>query len=206
MLYLKIKNLLFQYSQREILQYPDFIFYQGVSIIRGKSGIGKSTLFSLLIRDLLPISGNIFFCHKDIFFFDKEFYYKEIITIVFQGGLVSSYFSLSDYILLIKRSLPYSLSYESINKYIDLLDLNYILNENVALCSGGERYKIALLINIIKNTKIILLDEPTAHLDSKNAFVIKNIIEDLSKDRIFIIISHDELFFNCNNYFYYDLT
>lgn len=202
--FLQIKNLSYHYSGEVTIHYEDYLFSEGISIIHGKSGIGKTTLFSLLIKKILPSTGSIFYNNINIQEYKPQDYYKNIISIVLQSGLLSPYFSLNDYLFLIANNTNWQLN-QLVTKYIKTLGLEHLLNQNVEACSGGEKYKIAFLITLLKNTPIILLDEPTAHFDLKNSLILKNIIEE-QKNKIIIIITHDDLFFNNKSYNYFNLT
>ena len=73
-----------------------------------------------------------------------------------------------------------------------------ILNKGVAKegenLSGGERKRLSILRALIYPSKVVVLDEPFANLDSKNIEIIAQKIQDLSKNRIVIIVSHETSF------------
>ena len=67
-------------------------------------------------------------------------------------------------------------------------DIGKIISES----SSGELQRLSIIRTILRNTKIILLDEPTANLDSKNEKIVNDILKDLSKEKTIVIISHKE--------------
>ena len=67
---------------------------------------------------------------------------------------------------------------------------NTIVGENGVILSGGQKQRIAIARALIKQSKIILLDEATSSLDNNNQEKIKNVIKDLSKDHTVIIVAH----------------
>lgn len=66
--------------------------------------------------------------------------------------------------------------------------------------SGGERQRISLLRAILKDASLILLDEPTSALDKDGVKLFLNVVNELSKDKIIIIVSHDKnIISNCSH-------
>ena len=59
------------------------------------------------------------------------------------------------------------------------------------MLSGGERQRVGIARAIVKNPNIIIADEPTGNLDSKNSVEIMNIIKAISKDRLVILVTHE---------------
>lgn len=200
---LKINNLSFSYNNKEFFYYPDFIFNKGLTIISAPSGKGKSTFFLLLMRELIPKTGIIEWNGKNINNFLKFEFLETVITIVFQNAVISYYFNLKEYIdLLILNRGDYIRDLSTF--YVNILNLSHLLYENIAYCSGGEKYKISLLLALLKNTSLLLLDEPTAHLDKNNSVIVLNILKNIN-DKVIIISSHDQLFLDeqKNFSFYY---
>ena len=81
--------------------------------------------------------------------------------------------------------------------------MDYLLNKNISTCSGGEKYKISLFLALLKNTPLLLLDEPTAHLDSSNSLLLLSLLKNI-KNKIILIITHDKILFDhlTDCYFY----
>jgi ABC-type cobalamin/Fe3+-siderophores transport system ATPase subunit len=183
-MYLKINNLSFIYN-KELFVYTDHLFLQGITII--------STLFQLLIRSVTPLSGVISWHGKNIVEYPTIDYLDSIVSIVFQGGVLSYYFTLAQYIelLILNRG---DATKELADFYLQALGLQYLLNESITHCSGGEKYKIALFLALIKNTPMLLLDEPTAHLDKTYSIALLSLLKNIT-DKVILIITHDQLFF-----------
>ena len=64
-------------------------------------------------------------------------------------------------------------------------------NRPAKMLSGGERQRVAIARAIVKNPNIVIADEPTGNLDSKNSLEIMNIIKSISKDRLVILVTHE---------------
>lgn len=195
-------NLSFQYNKNILLSYQDHTFLPGCTIISAPSGQGKSTLFKLIAKLIYPTTGTIFWNNTNIQTIDNDFYYKNCMSIVMQSAELSEYFNLNIYLKIL--SLQENLKLINYEYYLEYLDLNKLLLQNISDCSGGEKYKIAFFLALCKNTPLLLLDEPTAHLDEKNSQLIIDIIKKRDNN-INIIISHDKVLVNDNLLFKYFL-
>ena len=173
---------------------------KGFVFIIGKSGSGKTTLLGLIggldnitSGDII-IDGNAFSSFK---YRDFINYRNQMIGYVFQD------YHLIDE-LTIEENIGISLDLQNI-KYTD--EINNVL-ENVGLkgygkrypkeLSGGEKQRVAIARALIKNPKIILADEPTGNLDSKTTTQILNLLKELSKERLVLMVSHNLT--DANNY------
>jgi len=165
----------------------------GFVFIIGKSGSGKTTLLSLLGGLDSITSGDIIV--NGIAF--SNFKYKDFINYRNQMiGYIFQDFHLIDE-LTIEENIALSLDLQNV-KYND--EINIAL-KNVDLdgygkrypreLSGGEKQRIAIARALVKNPKIILADEPTGNLDSKTTTQILDLLKELSKDRLVLIVSHN---------------
>ncbi|MCH5138657.1 ATP-binding cassette domain-containing protein, partial [Clostridiaceae bacterium UIB06] len=81
---------------------------------------------------------------------------------------------------------------EKYNSYIKDFDIEKLIDKNARILSGGEKAKTALLRVAVLETKITLLDEPTASMDLESTLVAEKLIKDMALDgRIVIMITHD---------------
>ena len=85
---------------------------------------------------------------------------------------------------------------KSIDDYLERLEVKDTFNKYPGQLSGGEKNRISFLMCLLKNTPIIILDEPTAALDSYYTEEVKDIIIKESKDHLFIISTHDPVLFD----------
>jgi len=182
---IKIDNLSFYYNN-DIKVFDNIslnITQNKITGIKGESGIGKTTLFKLILGLYKPNSGKITIDNINLNNFDKDYYYNNVISYVGQepelleGDVYSNIITSSNY----DRNL-----YNIVYKLIENINLN---NNNL---SGGQKQRIAIARAIMRKPKILLLDEPTSALDKDNEEllmkIIKRIIE--SYDITIIIISH----------------
>ena len=192
---IKIKNLSFYYNN-DIKIFDNIslnITENKITAIKGESGIGKSTLFKLILGLYKPNSGKITIDNINLNDFDKNYYYNNIISYVGQepelleGDIYSNIITTNNY----DRNL-----YNIVYKLIENINLN---NTNL---SGGQKQRIAIARAIMRKPKILLLDEPTSALDKENEDkfmeIIKKIIE--IYNITIIIISHKTNTLNkCDN-------
>jgi ABC-type multidrug transport system ATPase subunit len=190
---LAIKNLSFSYSAHQSIFYSDFVFQPGVTVISGISGSGKSTFFKLIARLLIPKSGFISWKDMPIEQFEKDFYFKFVLAIVNQDAALSNYFSLRDYIRIFNSLYPSQNNDDTVSYYSQKLDIAHLFDQQIQDCSGGERYRISLLLALLKKTPLLCLDEPTAHLDEKNKDIIFSLLDEL-KETVILVITHDRSF------------
>ena len=192
---IKIENLSFYYNNDvKVLDNISLnITENKITGIKGQSGLGKSTLFKLILGLYKPNSGKITIDDINLKDFDKNHYYNDIISYVGQepelleGDVYSNIITTSNY----DRNL-----YSILNRLIENINLN---NTNL---SGGQKQRIAIVRAIMRKPKILLLDEPTSALDKDNEDkfmeIIKKIIE-IYKITI-VIISHKTNTLNkCDN-------
>ncbi len=166
-------------------------------VITGKSGSGKSTLLHLLAGVDNPTSGEVIISGIDIYKLkgDKltNFRRKNI-------GIVYQFYNLIP-VLSVKENiiLPASLEGRAIdenyfNELIKTLDLKKRLNHLPNELSGGQQQRTAIGRALINHPKIILADEPTGNLDSKNSKKIIGMLKYYNKEygQTIVIVTHDE--------------
>ena len=182
---INIENVSFNYNNNYKLFNNISLNILGNKItgIKGESGIGKSTLFKLILGLYKVNSGIIKIDNICINNFNKNYFYNNIISYVGQepelleGDVYSNIITNVNY----DRNL-----YNLINKLIENIDL-----KNINL-SGGQKQRIAIARAIMKKPKILLLDEPTSALDRDNEDKFMEIITEISKtyNMTIMIISH----------------
>lgn len=166
---------------------------KGLVFILGKSGSGKTTLLNLLAGlDSLSqgvISDgavNITKLNSD----QLNEYRKNNIGFIFQNYNLVYELSVIENIFLGVRRTPDRL--EQARKYLKDLELARYENTNVNDLSGGQQQRVAIIRALIKNSKVILADEPTGNLDSANGEQIYKLLKEISNERLVIVVSHDE--------------
>ena len=192
------ENVSFGYSEKQILSNINFkVPYGKTTAIVGESGGGKTTILSLIQRFYEPNSGEIKFGDTSI----KEFNLRD-------WRNVFSYVSQDSPLLsgTIKENIIYGVDREvndneliEVSKVANLLEVIESLpngfetqvGEGGSKLSGGQRQRIAIARAILRDSKILLLDEPTTNLDNQSEKSIQEAMDNLLKDRTTIVIAHD---------------
>lgn len=165
--------------------------------IIGSSGSGKSTLLHLIAGIDRPTAGKIFIGGNDLSTFDSN---KVTIFRRREIGLIYQFYNLVP-ILNVKENieLPIMLDNKKVDKnkldeVIKLLKLENKVNSLPSQLSGGQQQKVAIGRAIITNPSIVLADEPTGNLDTKNSKEIIDYLKYSNKkyNQTIILVTHDE--------------
>lgn len=169
-----------------------------LTIIEGPSGSGKTTLLNIIGGLLKPSSGKILVNNKNIIEMndnEKAYYRNKVIGFVFQSFYLEPNFTVYDNVEvpLIIAGIPKNERRKMILSTLDsvgLLDKEKIIASKL---SGGEKQRVSIARAIVNNPEIILADEPTGNLDSKNGDMIMSLLKRISKeDKIVIVITHND--------------
>lgn len=175
--------------------------------VTGKSGSGKSTLLYLLSTMDTNYSGNITINGTKITNKDKKrlaSFRNEHIGFVFQFHYLLTEFTVLDNIMLPALKLNKKSKKEILDeamKLVELLDIKGQEHKKASRISGGQQQRVAIARALINSPAIIMGDEPTGNLDSKNTNNIFDIFKRLSKElgQTIIAVTHDDDFAaNCD--------
>jgi ABC-type lipoprotein export system ATPase subunit len=176
-----------------ILQEGDFVS------IMGPSGSGKSTLVNCIstldevTKGTVKINGKVVSTLNDTQL--STFRYEQLGFVFQNHNLIPS---LTIYDNIASPVMLGNLSPKEINKRIEdlaeRLSIKRILAKRPGECSGGEKQRAAIARALINHPKIIVCDEPTGNLDSTNSHEVLNILSDLNKTGIsVIVVTHDAM-------------
>lgn len=196
---LEVKNLSFGYGKENILDNISFRIKQGefISII-GPNGSGKSTLLKLLNNIYKPKSGTILVQGRNI----KDYNGKELarsIALVPQNTVIDYGFTVEDIVLM--GRYPYigrfekekEEDYQIVDKALKLTNTYNLKKRRINEISGGECQRVIIAKALAQNPDIILLDEPTSHLDINHQMEIVKLLEELNKKQgtTIVLVIHD---------------
>ena len=172
--------------------------------IIGESGSGKSTIFNLISRFIDPKEGNIYI--NDVNIKDVSLSsLRQNISLVSQETMIYNDTFHNNISLgklnATKREIIKAAKLANIHDFIISQENGYdtVIGEAGSNLSGGQKQRISIARAFLKNSKILLLDEVTSALDSKNSKNILKSINQLSKNKTCIYISHDDYEINKNS-------
>ncbi|WP_337485533.1 ABC transporter ATP-binding protein [Phascolarctobacterium succinatutens] len=194
----EIVNLNKSYEGRSIISNFNYKFSAGNTYcIEGPNGTGKSTILSILIGLEKPDAGDILFDSISFKALNFDEIRKNHIAVCEQTPFITED--------RLYKNLFFDEHLEKIivkDRYGVLPKSNNIENKKIIPeeLSGGERQRISLLRAILKDASLILLDEPTSALDKDGVKMFLNVVNELSKDKIIIVVSHDKnIISNCSH-------
>ena len=78
-----------------------------------------------------------------------------------------------------------------VNYVLEAVKMYRYRNRPAKMLSGGEKQRVAIARALVKNPSIVIADEPTGNLDSKNSLQVMNIIKAISKEKLVILVTHE---------------
>jgi ABC-type multidrug transport system ATPase subunit len=177
-----IENLDFAYDLSHIPIFNNFQanFFQGLNIIVGPSGRGKSTLLSMMMGLIKPTNGKIKFSGQV-----KIGYMAQECELIGQLTTFDNVFW---------KALMYFEQETAFKKTQTLLELCGLNNIDLTAekLSGGQKKRVALARALINDPDILIADEITAHLDKNSAINIISLVKKIAENKVVIISTHDQ--------------
>ena len=170
------------------LRFPD----KGMCLILGHSGCGKTTLLNVLGGLDTKFQGEYRFLDKKLST-EKDFadFRKEYVGFVFQDFNLIEDLTVSENI-----SIGYKFTQEDcsdkINEVLSRVGLEGYGDRYPSELSGGEQQRVAIARAMLKQCRLLLADEPTGNLDSNNGREIYSLLKEISKEKLVVVVSHDE--------------
>lgn len=199
---IEIKNLVKDYY----VDKEPFSVLKGISMtfskvqfacILGPSGCGKTTLLNLIGGLDKITSGDIYIDSaslKNMSEKDLDSYRNDQIGFVFQNSFLIPNLTILDNVKLALdlSSIPEEEAKKKALDALAMVGLEKCVKKRPGTLSGGQQQRAVIARAIVTDPKILLADEPTGALDSETAELVMNILKDLSKTRLVIMVSHNE--------------
>lgn len=179
-----LKNINKSYNNTKVLKninltLPD----KGLICILGASGSGKSTLLNIIGKIEVPDKGEVYFYNKNIKDIKSEKYHTNYVSFIYQNYNLIDALSVKDNLNLITKNNEW---------IINKLGLSKIKNIKTNKISGGEKQRTAIARSILSDSLVYLADEPTGAIDTANSIKIMQILKELSKEKLVLMITHNE--------------
>ena len=197
---IELRNINKGFDDRIVLENLNYNFYEGNSYaLIGSSGAGKTTLLNIIGKLEEVDSGDIIVNDINLNNIKEKDYFKNYLSYLFQNfGLIENK-SIQENLMLafIGEKISKLEMQKKMNEALKRVHLDVNLNRKIYTLSGGEAQRVALAKTILKDSPIILADEPTASVDQKNSEEIIELILSLKKEnKIIIIATHSPDIYN----------
>lgn len=179
------------------MKHISLTFHMGEFVaVTGESGSGKSTLLNVLSGLDKYEEGEMFIFSEETSHYqikDFETYRRENVGFVFQNyNIIDSYTVLQNVMLALElQGFPLKERKARALKLIDQVDLTKQKNQKASKLSGGQKQRAVIARALAKDTPIIVCDEPTGNLDQTSAEQIMSLLNEVSKDKLVIVVTHE---------------
>ena len=196
---MEVSSLTYCYDKKLVLDGIEFAVKEGEVLgILGPNGCGKTTLLKNLNKNLSPNGGCVMLDGEDLQGILKKDIAKKI-AVVPQTNEINFAFTVRDIVAMGRIPFQSMLAGESkedkeiIDKAIEQTGLAHLAERHINTMSGGERQRVIIARAIAQTPQIILMDEPTLHLDISMQFDALNLVHRLAKKNglTVAIVSHD---------------
>ena len=192
--HIEFKNVSFAYNGVSTIKNISFDAKPGeITVITGKTGSGKTTIFNILLRLYKPSCGCVLIDSTKIEEYKKDTYYKNVAVVNQESFLFNM--SIKDNLKMACKDEKKQIEIckkVGIHELIQSMPKGYdtILTENAANLSGGQKRLLSLAKTLLTDSKILLFDEVTSSLDIKTTNKIISILKELKDRHTVIIITH----------------
>lgn len=187
---LKIEGLTKEFKDIKAVNQVSCTMGSGVYGLLGVNGAGKTTFMRMLCTLLKPTGGSITWEGKDIFAMDGE--YRKILGYLPQDFGFYPDFTVEDYLLYIAsiKGLRPAAAKQRTRVLLSQVGLKNASRKKMKSLSGGMKRRAGIAQAMLNNPKILILDEPTAGLDPNERIRFRNLISELSEDRLVLLSTH----------------
>lgn len=194
---IRITNLQKKYGERNLFKNANlYLPDQGLYFVVGQSGSGKSTFLNLLATFDKQYDGKIALMSGDMMLELKEIgetkVLSEVFDFIFQDYNLINSMNVRDNIRISELFVGKSSDDARCRQVCEELGIEELYEKNVRDLSGGEKQRVAIARAIIRDNPIILADEPTGNLDRENGEIIFELLKILSRDKLVVVVSHNE--------------
>ena len=185
---MRVKELFFSYGKNKILKNISLEITEGkITTILGANGCGKSTLFSLMTKNLVPGRGSIYLQKKNIGGMSLGDFARRV-SIVHQYNTAADDMTVERLVAMGRTPHQKAFGGKSeederlVEWALSVTNLVDFRGREVGKLSGGQRQRVWIAMALAQNTKMLFLDEPTAGLDFRYQLVILDLVKRLNTE------------------------
>ncbi len=196
---LEFRELAFRYASTPIFAGLNLRIEPGqVTAVLGPNGSGKTTLLRLATRILRPAGGTVALAGRDVSVLTPR-EVARLVAVVPQEEPSLFPFSVEETVLMARSpwnsgfGFATALDRKRAAECLEVVEAGHLLRRDVTRLSGGERQRVLLARALAQDAPLLVLDEPTSHLDLKHQVGILRLLERLkaAEGRTVVVISHD---------------
>lgn len=187
---LKMHELTKRFGSFTAVDHVNLTMSNGVYGLLGVNGAGKTTLMRMICTLLRPTEGEIVCNGKDIFEMDNN--YRKLLGYLPQDFGFYPDFTVKDYLFYIAalKGIRPAVAKKRVAELAERTGLTKSMNKKMKKLSGGMKRRAGIAQAMLGNPKILILDEPTAGLDPNERIRFRNLISELSEDRLVLLSTH----------------
>lgn len=183
-------NLTKNFGDKCVVDHVNLEFKRGVYGLLGPNGAGKTTLMKMMVDILPPSSGQVTLDGVSISELGAK--YRDILGYMPQEIGYYRNFTAKKFLkyMAVLKGIHPKYADSKIDMLLDMVGLADVGRKRLGEFSGGMIHRIGIAQALLNDPKILILDEPTAGLDPKERICFRNILSELSADRIVILSTH----------------
>lgn len=187
---LTISDLTKDFGSFRAVDQVTFTMHSGVYGLLGVNGAGKTTLMRMLTTLIRPTGGEIRWDGQDVFRMDSA--YRKLLGYLPQDFGYYPDFSIYDYLMYIAsiKGIRPAAAKQRALRLLKQVGLSQAGHKKMKTLSGGMKRRVGIAQAMLNDPKILILDEPTAGLDPNERIRFRNLISELSEDRIVLLSTH----------------
>lgn len=185
-----LKNINKSYGSKQVLKNLSACFGIGINAVLGPNGSGKSTLISIICGNLMPESGEILW--NGVSIVKKKSVFNNSLGYVPQTIAEYPDFSEDEYLFYLAalKGIPTGIRKSEVERVLRAVDLHKEHALKIRTLSEGMKRRLLIAQSLLGDPKVLIMDEPTAGLDPGQRIAFKQMLEEISTEKVVIIATH----------------